>query len=756
MSNPLTVDARAKIVASLPALQRGAVWRATQVEALWDSIACGFPIGSFLLMPYQANLGSQKMLLGPQDLEPTHMLLDGQQRANSIALGYLAPWLRREPDVPAALWVDLGAPPNSERTLHARLVSRAHPWGYPVANDRQRLEASDIRSAIENFRAVDSGSEWSRKPPVCCSWPWDSWAPVPLAVLLAADDDSPASVLAKYSEMVPWWPGLVTKHQVDGKAYHEALPRILKDSRSRIAALRRVVDEYRVPAINVDLARNGMHAIGLDAGKDPAETLFLRINAGGTPLQGEDLIYSMVKAIWPDAAQLIAKLQHHLVSEPRAALMVARLALVDRKSSALPPVPEVSRFRRLVHGDSAEQAYRARLDAYLRTKAAPIFRDAAKLLTGGDYALPAVLAADLGRGEGGREILFLLLRWIERLHENRQAVSSLKPAQRRRVLGALTAISWFSRRPEGCVSVLWPRLQKCDASELENFFERKNFRHCLMGDARRREPPMLLLPSPMTLYRQVSAKVTSPRGARASGGFRDPGSAFWREWTWYGSFATLSNYLENWYRKSMARLGTIHSEDEPWRERAEADWVLFADKLSLERRLVLLAQRHYLAEWFPDFDPTHPETVEEMNRPWDMDHIHPRYFIDGRHNVPDVVRDWHASIGNLRAWPFDANRADSHTPPADKLGGRPDEVLKGYGIKTAKALRAASFVLDGQWEDFQRCTPTRPVPRYLSMAAEHGECRIALVRALTSRTVALYSAWYKDLKIETLMPSTKD
>jgi len=36
-------------VAALPGLQRSAVWKARQVEALWNSLVRGFPIGSFLV-----------------------------------------------------------------------------------------------------------------------------------------------------------------------------------------------------------------------------------------------------------------------------------------------------------------------------------------------------------------------------------------------------------------------------------------------------------------------------------------------------------------------------------------------------------------------------------------------------------------------------------------------------------------------------------------------------------------------------------
>ena len=69
--------------AELPALQRGSVWRPAQVEVLWDSIMRGFPIGSFMLMPYEATLGRQDMLLMSRPVsDPTHMLLDGQHSAH--------------------------------------------------------------------------------------------------------------------------------------------------------------------------------------------------------------------------------------------------------------------------------------------------------------------------------------------------------------------------------------------------------------------------------------------------------------------------------------------------------------------------------------------------------------------------------------------------------------------------------------------------------------------------------------------------
>ena len=48
---PFSNDHENPLFAELPALQRGAVWSASQTEALWDSLVRGFPIGSFFFAP---------------------------------------------------------------------------------------------------------------------------------------------------------------------------------------------------------------------------------------------------------------------------------------------------------------------------------------------------------------------------------------------------------------------------------------------------------------------------------------------------------------------------------------------------------------------------------------------------------------------------------------------------------------------------------------------------------------------------------
>src|ERR1700722_19317363 len=72
----------------LPKFQRDFVWTRQQVLDLLDSIARGYPIGSFLLWKSTVNLASDSTIAGlpvaAQDSEETAYLLDGCQRLSTI------------------------------------------------------------------------------------------------------------------------------------------------------------------------------------------------------------------------------------------------------------------------------------------------------------------------------------------------------------------------------------------------------------------------------------------------------------------------------------------------------------------------------------------------------------------------------------------------------------------------------------------------------------------------------------------------
>ena len=109
----------------LPIVQRGFVWKVSQIERLWDSIFRGYPIGAMLLSHEGENL----------------MLLDGQQRATSIALGFYNPWVKDKDHIGNAnnlpiVWIDVNPRKKTDtQEFVFRVVTRSHPWGYQLQHN---------------------------------------------------------------------------------------------------------------------------------------------------------------------------------------------------------------------------------------------------------------------------------------------------------------------------------------------------------------------------------------------------------------------------------------------------------------------------------------------------------------------------------------------------------------------------------------------------------------------------------------------
>jgi len=135
----LDSEAPAKnINVDLPKLQRGFVWEPGRIITLWDSLLRGFPIGSLLLSEID-EAGA------PANESDKYWLLDGQQRATTIAMGYYNPWedhahLADKTDskqgwslrVFPVSWIELlpESPEKQENRFFLNLVTQSHPWGY--------------------------------------------------------------------------------------------------------------------------------------------------------------------------------------------------------------------------------------------------------------------------------------------------------------------------------------------------------------------------------------------------------------------------------------------------------------------------------------------------------------------------------------------------------------------------------------------------------------------------------------------------
>lgn len=168
----------------IPAIQRGLVWNATQAEVLWDSLMRGIPIGTFTLIKDENG----------------YELLDGQQRANAIAMGFRAmpsddaeDGVKRKP----LLWLDLDSvPPEGSRCKFVfRVTTPGQPWGYKLPtvtteNNSNRLDTEQRRIVLkENGIEIDRSSVLTRKPYPCqIKKPHGTRNPVLFSTLLANEN----------------------------------------------------------------------------------------------------------------------------------------------------------------------------------------------------------------------------------------------------------------------------------------------------------------------------------------------------------------------------------------------------------------------------------------------------------------------------------------------------------------------------------------------------------------------------------------
>jgi hypothetical protein len=770
---PESFQGRPRIVAALPALQRGAVWKPQQIEALWDSLVRGFPVGSFLIAPFDPDRGLQKAKHQQRDtLDPTHHLLDGQQRSTGIALGFLNPWTTRE-EVKAALWVDLAEPAaSSDMAFVFRVVTHAHPWGYNRIDPSSPITANAKRQAMKAYRQAAPAEFATTRPnqfPLSRVWPFEAELPIPVSLLIEEikrtpnnDADFAALIIQR---LVSWGDGNAAWQQGLVKAFESQDEAVCQRLQTLIGGFRNLLNGakgYRIPIQALPEIPRAQSII--DGKPDPVETLFIRVNQAGTRLEGEELIYSILKSEWAEAPTFIEKMQHQLALPSRLVILSSRLVLAKKHTDPRPPAaPDVSRFRRLMHGnDKDNKDFKDQLKSFTKNEGHDVFRIAKTLLTEGPYALPPVLATELAQSSPA--VIFLLLRWIMRMREQKQDPRQLLDEPRKMLLGFVTALGWFAENAEQAVAAVWPHLQEASGNELINFFSAKQFDVALQLGAKD-SLRMLPLISPDILQHMIEVSVTS--GRRSYGGFRYPTSDFWRNWSrWEWLSGRLSGNLERWFTENFAerwyRAATAGEERLDLKTKYQEAWTSFIDGLWAKKSILLYAQRHSLNSWFPDYDPSLPDQLDDMNRPWDWDHIHPQSFLRNDNgnrlkNIPTIIRDWHGSIGNLRAWPLELNRSDRDSSPRVKLNkstnnGEVAELEKSYGVHNLKAKKSASFTHQKDWSYWQESVPEGDfIRQYLAYPTEYGEPRKALIRAITTRFVDLYREWYKTLEIGQLM-----
>ena len=289
----------------IPALQRGLVWKPSQVELLWDSILRGFPIGSFML--------SEK-----DEQKNSYYLMDGQQRFNAIAIGYNK--IRKEQS-PAILWIDIE--PNTDvkttRAYWVKVTTISHPWGFRNDDDCNKLSAPERRDALEKYK-LKGRNIYNDVINLKETWPYCAKCPIPLFIFLNANTNSKEKFvqdviagIEKYKEEFSFLKKIeIDKIKEKVEALHEPFKR-LKEYQVSVNILSREV-------ISQESDRTSSNSE-----TTTLETLFTRLNTGGTRISQEDLSYSAIKAYWPEIKDLNDELASFYMKPEKLAMFVFRL-----------------------------------------------------------------------------------------------------------------------------------------------------------------------------------------------------------------------------------------------------------------------------------------------------------------------------------------------------------------------------------------------------------------------------------------------
>jgi len=314
----------------LPGFQRNAVWNETRVEELWDSILCHFPIGSILLARYQdfSSVGRRDhQLTRSQEYPDTligaggdgYIVVDGQQRLNAIALGYMS----FGPSSAARLWIDLAGPKEpTKRQFDFYLCTRERPFGPELSREEKRRALNLIQK-----EGVDD-SDLS----LDTTFPFKARVPLPFVELcrwISEGEDLDKILRALTSENI----------HLSGKALEYVQTRISSGGTAGgflnqlCAIVRQVVygGDYAIPLILIEKRSEWMTAEKL--GK-----LFERVNINGQIPPQAELFFSALKLRMPEINNYVAEVYNDdvvgRIMKPTD-IVLAALRMIDPKIPAL-------------------------------------------------------------------------------------------------------------------------------------------------------------------------------------------------------------------------------------------------------------------------------------------------------------------------------------------------------------------------------------------------------------------------------------
>lgn len=615
-----TDDGSAEV--TIPALQRGLVWKPNQVELLWDSILRGFPIGSFLLSDIVGDNENNK--------NGKYYLMDGQQRYNAISIGYKNVFNSDDNedddnnDIKSILWIDL-APieqKDSTRVFWIKITTTSHPWGFKHDDKCTRFDTAERREALEVL-GLEGKNIFRDKFSLKETWPTEANRPIPLCWLLNSKAENPndfyEDICNKFEEFKN--SARLCKHkEINLSDYISGKSDYIKNG---LFPAFQALNEYRV---NCNFLSEKVIKAETDNGnneKTTLETLFTRLNTGGTPISKDDLNYSAIKAYWPEIKDTNDELAKEYMHPSKLAMLAFRLALTianDRtgKGSEMENELSIKKIRSLAGNEEIRDLY----DNYLEKVLKKIDEWLGVVSEKGNDKTPSILRTTIARNSPDVYLLLMYFAYKDLSKSIKLPPSGMK--------ALAFCLHWFSEDKKACVQEIFRRNK--DSIDLENI--RK-------GISRLIHDHKLL---PIYTPSEVKGFIKIIKGDKDWKLWNEvpvPAKGFFNRVFWYGS--------------------------------TEA------------KEMLLYAEREYINTKFPNYDPARQDLWEDYNRPWDFDHIVAQNRINGkRGEYREYDKGWLYSIGNMAAISYEANRSKSDSDGYDEYRKNANSLM--YSKKYAEEI----------------------------------------------------------------------
>ena len=531
-------------------------------------------------------------------------ILDGQQRANAIITGFNKNEILGDKSPTNILWIDLNykvSESDKERRKYGiRLTNASHPWGYD--ENGNKLSANNRRDSLRKALGEDYShrkkSDWDIRqfvPHFFSKKP--GFLPIPLAFLVSAAKDkdiSNSDSIKDFKETVASDINEFSRYSTQWKELYE---------RDVLAFINNQANEEFLRSF-FEL-NNYCIVFNFVDNNDDIEILFNRVNSRGTQMTNAELAYATIKHYGamlcncPDIGQIIKEKSKGIMLEQNLAQILFRYCFSD--SNKISGEINASKIREKALLDESEKDsdigiinLRKMFSGDSRTLDNIIKRTKEILLTSPDVDCGLPNFLLAEIATKNPNLIILLFCIIEKQ----------KHLKDRFVQAIVFYLYCFSVNNEP-VRLLFEKVSGCDNIKEETIID-------ILRDSISREWCYPIISSfkdfPALNEAELSDSWNIDKYSDAEG---------------FSVFKLLFTY------------GTYQG--------------LF---------MLKFAQRRFYKEVFGDYNPSNKEHWDEINRPWDHDHIIPQNWIsNGIWN--NCQKAWINSIGNIADIPYEENRSKS-------------------------------------------------------------------------------------------------